>query len=1216
MFYISSILKIFFIFAAFTTITYGQTNTLNDNWRWVHFTTDDGLPSNRVFDIIETKNGIVWAATEFGTAWYNGFYWQSISHKYGLPERMPQAIVSDESDSIYLLISFQLYYGGQKGFRKIPIIIHGEEQKVNSIALFSNNELLMTVNEKLFILQANSIKPFILSSENIENQKILKVLRTRYSSWLNTAGGLYRWEKNQWTLKIKSASLPIGVELLVEDSLGNGLASILSPRSHFGLWEWTTNSEPRRNQNEGIENVLALDIGSTGDAIMIKDPDVVKIRHNSVWSPLQYVPFQLKDAHILKYRTKGDLWVGTELGLYLHRAASKRWEVWKFTQFDLKNNINEIIRTKDGSIWLATGNGLVTRKPNGTTQTIEKIFNTKLTVLTGLIEDDEGNVWISSGLSFEGAFRWDGRRWKYFGLKEGLDAGHIHKIKKDIKGRLWFLGIFKKDPDYRNIDKEPGAYVYDNGKFIYWGTEKGLIDGRVYSFAEGLDGSFWFATAGGISSWRPESSNSSAGTWKHWTEKEGLRDTRIFTLAIDNQNKVWFSDRGYGLGFIEDDTVKFLTTSDGLVSNAIWDIRIDEKNRLWIAGRGGINLFDNGTWFNIDLNDGLSNAHIWPLLPLENKLFLGTGGGGVEILNLEDIQTTPPIVDILEPVTRGNTLYAHCKVFSYWGEQVSADIEIRYKIDDKEWTSWSRQRQIIEPNLSSGSHTLTVQTKGLLGNYRTDIKSTAFKIEPPLFLKPMFYFPVGTLSIGLLMFGFIYFKKKREQAIILKKSEYRYRNLFENANDAIMIFDPKQEIILEVNKKACELYGYLREEFIGKSLKNISKNVELGEIAIEQTLRERKKETVETIHFTKDGDELHIIASAVVIDYEGRDAILSINRDVTELRQAEAKQRLLAQTVASTKDAICITDLNNNFLFVNDAFIEMYGYSEEELNGKNISLIVSPDVTEEIQREIHKTTIGKGDWNGEVMNRRKDGTSFPVELWSSVVFDMDDKPVALVGVARDIAERKQAELALREINRNQEIIFKSVPVALYRAIPGSDFDATWISDNIFQITGFKPDQFLKEKSFWKSRIHETDLGKVTNDFYKIETEGQITTEYRWRISDGTYRWFLDQAVLIHENEKNVKMMYGAWIDITERKLFEEEREKLIQELKEALAEVKNLSGLLPICSSCKKIRDDKGYWGEVESYIMKHTDATFTHGLCPECIIKYFPQISKKTDSR
>jgi len=72
-------------------------------------------------------------------------------------------------------------------------------------------------------------------------------------------------------------------------------------------------------------------------------------------------------------------------------------------------------------------------------------------------------------------------------------------------------------------------------------------------------------------------------------------------------------------------------------------------------------------------------------------------------------------------------------------------------------------------------------------------------------------------------------------------------------------------------------------------------------------------------------------------------------------------------------------------------------------------------------------------------------------------------------------------------------------------------------------------------------------------------------------------------------------------EIDERKRVEEERERLIRELKAALSEVKTLSGLLPICASCKKIRDDKGYWNQIESYIRNHSEAEFSHSICPDC---------------
>jgi hypothetical protein len=83
-------------------------------------------------------------------------------------------------------------------------------------------------------------------------------------------------------------------------------------------------------------------------------------------------------------------------------------------------------------------------------------------------------------------------------------------------------------------------------------------------------------------------------------------------------------------------------------------------------------------------------------------------------------------------------------------------------------------------------------------------------------------------------------------------------------------------------------------------------------------------------------------------------------------------------------------------------------------------------------------------------------------------------------------------------------------------------------------------------------------------------------------------------------------------DITQSKLLEVEREKLIKELKNALDQVKQLSGLLPICASCKKIKDDKGDWHQIESYIRDHSEAEFTHGICQECVKKLYPGLDLK----
>jgi DNA-binding NtrC family response regulator len=83
-------------------------------------------------------------------------------------------------------------------------------------------------------------------------------------------------------------------------------------------------------------------------------------------------------------------------------------------------------------------------------------------------------------------------------------------------------------------------------------------------------------------------------------------------------------------------------------------------------------------------------------------------------------------------------------------------------------------------------------------------------------------------------------------------------------------------------------------------------------------------------------------------------------------------------------------------------------------------------------------------------------------------------------------------------------------------------------------------------------------------------------------------------------------------EIVERQRAEEEKEKLIVELKESLAKIKTLSGLLPICAWCKKIRDDAGYWQQLESYIGKHSEAEFSHGICPDCLKQKYPDFNEE----
>ena len=136
-------------------------------------------------------------------------------------------------------------------------------------------------------------------------------------------------------------------------------------------------------------------------------------------------------------------------------------------------------------------------------------------------------------------------------------------------------------------------------------------------------------------------------------------------------------------------------------------------------------------------------------------------------------------------------------------------------------------------------------------------------------------------------------------------------------------------------------------------------------------------------------------------------------------------------------------------------------------------------------------------------------------------------------------------------------------------------------------------------------VHPDDRERTLTQNAHVRAGGQaLAFENRYRCRDGSYRWlrwnatpdFVEQAI------------YSAARDITEAKKAEEEREQLVRDLQTALAEVRTLQQILPICSYCRRIRDDENFWHTVEAYIARHTATRFSHGICPSCMAKLEPE--------
>ena len=145
--------------------------------------------------------------------------------------------------------------------------------------------------------------------------------------------------------------------------------------------------------------------------------------------------------------------------------------------------------------------------------------------------------------------------------------------------------------------------------------------------------------------------------------------------------------------------------------------------------------------------------------------------------------------------------------------------------------------------------------------------------------------------------------------------------------------------------------------------------------------------------------------------FHGQNAMLEIFQDITEKKEVEKKLKLLAYALESIGECVTITDNDDKIIYVNKSFIHTYGYSYHELMGQHTSILRSPDIAFEHVRDILPVTI-EGGWSGEIMNRKKDGSLFPIFLSTSIIKDEFDKPIALIGVARDITENRKSRAEL------------------------------------------------------------------------------------------------------------------------------------------------------------------------------------------------------------
>lgn len=367
---------------------------------------------------------------------------------------------------------------------------------------------------------------------------------------------------------------------------------------------------------------------------------------------------------------------------------------------------------------------------------------------------------------------------------------------------------------------------------------------------------------------------------------------------------------------------------------------------------------------------------------------------------------------------------------------------------------------------------------------------------------------------GLISVTDITKRKLAEEALL--ESEIRYRSLIQNSSDIITINDENQ-IVKYVSPSVKRILGYSQDEFLGinpmdyihpddkKIMFDAFEEVKLKEnsgIPTKYRFRHAKGNWVylETI-------------SANLMDQPGINGVVATSRDITERVKSEENLQLLSHTMKSMSEIASVTDLNNCFTFANESFLKIYGYTLDEIIGKNVSILWSKNNPSGITSSIIEKTQN-GTWSGEVLNVTKDGREFPIFLNTAQVKNEKGELLGLVGIGEDISEKKRNEKALKESQERNIALLKANPDLMFILSNDGIFLDYRSPDDIDLIA---PPSFFINKTV--DEVLPPELAKLTHKKLNQLFNNKESIVYEYEIIiEGKPKYFECRLVISGENQ--------------------------------------------------------------------------------------------------
>lgn len=419
--------------------------------------------------------------------------------------------------------------------------------------------------------------------------------------------------------------------------------------------------------------------------------------------------------------------------------------------------------------------------------------------------------------------------------------------------------------------------------------------------------------------------------------------------------------------------------------------------------------------------------------------------------------------------------------------------------------------------------------------------------------------------------------------------------------------------LLRVNGALQRMLGYSSDEMRGRFLLEFTHpdDVAIHEAPLRDLLEGRRPEAeFEKRYVHRDGTPVWSLTSVgVARDQAGAPRlVIATLKNITARKAAEAaaeeNERRFRQTLESMIEGCMLVGRDWTYLFVNDAMAGYCALPRASMVGRRMPEVF-PGAEATAAFACYARCMSDGvPKQFENTYTYADGR---VGWYEQRVYPV---PEGIFVVAIDVTGRKAVEQALLESEAKFRFVVENASDAI-NLLDLRTGNYVLMNQRQVALTGFTKEEMENlPASEAHDRVHPEDRAISVEQQRRVAAgeDLELAVEYRWRVKSGEYRWFSDSRTLVRDETGRPVALVGVSRDITERRRVEEAiRQELRtnQTLLEQLRSRKTLTGHLPICMCCKKIHDADGRWHLLEDYISSHTDALFSHGLCPTCTERF-----------